>query len=116
VALPLQYFLVRKKENNMDQQSPQQGSAANPQASAATGGSNSILGDLLRTLGVKQGHADEVHQQASGADVNKQIDQAHQYVTDALQHARTQASNNPGLVLGGLSALVIAAGMLRGRR
>ena len=83
-----------------------------------TGGqsSGSLLGDLLRTLGVGQQHADVVHQQAQGADVNKQIDQAHQYVTDALQHARTQAANNPGLVLGGLSALVIAAGMLRGRR
>jgi hypothetical protein len=78
--------------------------------------SGSLIGDLLRTLGVGQQHADVVHQQAQSADVNKQIDQAHQYVTDALQHARTQAANNPGLVLGGLSALVIAAGMLRGRR
>jgi hypothetical protein len=104
----------------VDQTSPQQGSAVTPQAptttTAASQSSGSILGDLLRTLGVKQGHADEVHKQASGTDVNKQIDQAHQYVTDALQHARTQAANNPGLVLGGLSALVIAAGMLRGRR
>ncbi|MGZ4807709.1 MAG: hypothetical protein ACXV7D_00135 [Thermoanaerobaculia bacterium] len=103
----------------MDQQSPQQSTAVTPQSSTTTPsaqGSGSILGDLLRTLGVKQGHADEVHQQVSSADVNKQIDQAHQYVSDALQHARTQAANNPGLVLGGLSALVIAAGMLRGRR
>ena len=70
----------------------------------------------MRTLGVGQSHADEVHKQASGADVNTQIDQAHKYVTDALQQAREQAAKNPGLVLGGLSALVIAAGMLRGRR
>jgi hypothetical protein len=106
----------------MDQSTPRQGSAPAPQSSTPTNtqpagqGSGSVLGDLLRTLGVGQSHADEVHKQASGADVNKQIDQAHQYVTDALNHARTQASNNPGLVLGGLSALVIAAGMLRGRR
>lgn len=106
----------------MDQQTPRQSSAPVPQTSStptnqpAGQGSGSVLGDLLRTLGVGQSHADEVHKQASGADVNKQIDQAHQYVTEALQHARTQAANNPGLVLGGLSALVIAAGMLRGRR
>ena len=102
----------------MDQQMPQQGSAVTPQpqTSPAGQGSGSILGDLMRTLGVGQGHADEVHKQVQGADVNKQIDQTHQYITDALQHARQQAANNPGLVLGGLSALVIAAGMLRGRR
>src|SRR4029078_10905555 len=71
-------------ESPMDQNAPRQASPVIPQTSTTTttvptSGSNSILGDLLRTLGVKQGHADEVHQQASGADVNKQIDQAHQY-------------------------------------
>ena len=108
----------------MAQTSTPQGSAAAPNASGTTTatqpagaqGSGSLIGDLLRTLGVGQAHADEAHQQAQSADVNKQIDQAHQYITDALQHARTQAANNPGMVLGGLSALVIAAGMLRGRR
>jgi hypothetical protein len=107
----------------MDQNSPQQGSAVTTQASSTTGtstpasqGTGSLLHDLMRTLGVGQSHADEVHQQAQGADVHKQIDSAHQYVTDALQHAREQAAKNPGMVLGGLSALVIAAGMLRGRR
>lgn len=73
----------------------------------------SILGDLLKTLGVGQQHIDVVHDQAHGADVNKQLDQAHTYVTDAIAHAREYAQKNPGAVLGGLSALVIAAGMLR---
>ena len=100
----------------MDQNSPQGSTNTTAIAPTATEGTGSILGDLMRTLGVGQSHADEVHKQVSGADVNKQIDQAHQYVTDALQKAREQATKNPGLVLGGLSALVIAAGMLRGRR
>jgi hypothetical protein len=33
-----------------------------------------------------------------------------------LSKARTMARNNGGLVLGGLAALVIGAGLLRGRR
>jgi hypothetical protein len=33
-----------------------------------------------------------------------------------LQNARTMARNNGGMVLGGLAALAIGAGLLRGRR
>ena len=96
----------------MDQNSTQPANAQTPTANAPTSG-GSVFGDLLRTLGVGQNHADEVHRQAQSGDVNQQIDSTHKYVTDALQHAREQATKNPGLVLGGLSALVIAAGMLR---
>ena len=74
---------------------------------------SSILGDLLKTLGVGQQHVDVVHDQTQGGDINKQLDQAHSYVTDAIAHAREYGQKNPGAVLGGLSALVIAAGMLR---
>lgn len=80
---------------------------------SSTPAKSSILGDLLKTLGVGQQHVDVVHDQAHGADVNKQLDQAHSYVTEAIAHAREFGQKNPGTVLGGLSALVIAAGMLR---
>ena len=86
--------------------------ATTPGQAPATAKS-SILGDLLKTLGVGQQHVDVVHEQASGTDMNKQLDQAHSYVTDAIAHAREYGQKNPGAVLGGLSALVIAAGMLR---
>ncbi|GAC1436915.1 MAG: hypothetical protein NVSMB68_08910 [Thermoanaerobaculia bacterium] len=72
-----------------------------------------MIGDLLRTLGVGQTQATEVHNQAQSGNVSQQIDQAHKYVTDALNHARENAQKNPAAVLGGLSALVIAAGMMR---
>lgn len=74
---------------------------------------SSILGDLLKTLGVGQQHVDVIHDQTHAGDVNKQLDQAHSYVTEAIAHAREYGQKNPGAVLGGLSALVIAAGMLR---
>jgi hypothetical protein len=81
--------------------------------SPASGSVGSVIGDLLRTLGVGQSNINEVHNQTQNGNVNTQIDQAHQYITEALNHAREQAQKNPGAVLGGLSALVIAAGMLR---
>lgn len=97
----------------MDQNSPTSGTSAAPSTSAPPASTGSVIGDLLRTLGIGHAQATEVHQQAQNADVHTQIDQAHKYVTDALSHAREQAQKNPTAVLGGLAALVIAAGMLR---
>ncbi|HVT02824.1 MAG TPA: hypothetical protein VHL58_05550 [Thermoanaerobaculia bacterium] len=97
----------------MDQQQPIS-PLQEPASQTNTTGQHSILGDLLKTLGVGQPHIDAVHQSASGADVNKQLDHVHAYVTEAIAHAREQAQKNPGAVLGGLSALVIAAGLLKG--
>ena len=93
----------------MDQQQPTQ---SVPETTAVPA-QHSLLGDLLKTLGVGQPHIDAVHQSAQGADVNTQLDKAHAYVTEAISHAREQAQKNPGAVLGGISALVIAAGLLR---
>ena len=96
----------------MDQQQPRPGQ----QPSSTPSGSDSqrsILGDLLNTLGVGQQHIDVVHQSAQNADVNQQLDKAHSYVTDVINQARQHAQKNPAAVLGGLSALVIAAGMLK---
>ena len=87
--------------------------ASTPASTSTSASTGSVIGDLLRTLGVGQTHATEVHNQAQNGNVNQQIDRAHQYVTEALQHAREQAQKNPAAVLGGLSALIIAAGMLR---
>jgi hypothetical protein len=85
----------------------------NPNASSTPAPKGSVIGDLLRTLGVGQTHVNEVHNQTQSGDVNQQITQAHSYITDALNHARENAQKNPAAVLGGLSALVIAAGMMR---
>ena len=98
----------------MDQSSSAPTGANSPTSSSPpSASSGSVIGDLLRTLGVGQTHVDEVHKQTQNGNVSQQIDQAHQYITDALNHAREQAQKNPAAVLGGLSALVIAAGMLR---
>lgn len=98
----------------MDQSSSTPAGTNSPASSTpASSSSGSMIGDLLRTLGVGQTHVDEVHKQTQNGNVNQQIDQAHKYVTDAFNHAREQAQKNPGAVLGGISALVIAAGMMR---
>lgn len=98
----------------MDQQQPTQPGSMQPASQPTASGQHSIIGDMLKALGVGQPHIDAVHESASGADVNKQLDHAHAYVTEAIAHAREQAQKNPGAVLGGLSALVIAAGLLKG--
>ena len=82
-------------------------------STSAPQGQTSILGDLLKTLGVGQQHIDDVHKATQGGNVNQQIDQAHSYLSDTIAHAREYAAKNPSAVLGGLSALVIAAGMMR---
>jgi hypothetical protein len=94
----------------MDPNSPSTGNTPDIPASTSTG---SVIGDLLRTLGVGQSHVNDVHEQTQNGNLHTQIDQARTYITDALNHAREQAAKNPAAVLGGLSALVIAAGMLR---
>ncbi|MEO8034041.1 MAG: hypothetical protein ABI837_06370 [Acidobacteriota bacterium] len=97
----------------MDQNSPTPGTPVSPSTPATSSSTGSVIGDLLRTLGVGHAQATEVHEQAQSGNVHTQIDQAHKYITEALNHAREQAQKNPAAVLGGLSALVIAAGMLR---
>jgi hypothetical protein len=96
----------------MEQQARTDQAASTPTA-ADTEPSHSILGDLLKTLGLGQDHVDNVNEAAHKGDVNQKLDQAHAYVTDAINHAREYARKNPAAVLGGLSALVIAAGMMR---
>ena len=108
---PVCCFVTGREENKMEQQRTDQ--RADQFTPSATDTQRSVLGDVLQTLGVGQQHIDTVHQAAQSGDLNQKIDQTHQYVTDAINHARQYAQANPAAVLGGLSALVIAAGMMR---
>ena len=59
------------------------------------------LGGILSSLGIDQSKMGSLGNSMKNMDLSK---------------ARTLARNNGGLVLGGLAALAIGAGMLRGRR
>ncbi|MEO8217449.1 MAG: hypothetical protein ABI718_10255 [Acidobacteriota bacterium] len=105
---------MEQRQDSTGQNSPQETStstSSTQQTDSSSG--HSIIGDLLKTLGVGDHHVTAVHDATQSADINKQIDQTHSYITEAINHAREQAKKNPGIVLGGLSALVIAAGMMR---
>ncbi|MEO8379777.1 MAG: hypothetical protein ABI779_08955 [Acidobacteriota bacterium] len=64
----------------------------------------SILGGILGKLGMDQSKIDSMGGSLKNMDVRGQIDKA-----------RGMAQKNPGLVLGGLAALVIGAGLMRKR-
>lgn len=59
------------------------------------------LGNILGSLGIDQSKIGALGNSLKNMDLTK---------------ARTVAQNNGGMVLGGLAALVIGAGLLRGRR
>jgi hypothetical protein len=79
---------------------PYQPQDAVPQTGASTSGLNGIL----RRVGIDQSRIDSIGSSLSGMDVRGQIDKA-----------RGVAQKNPGMVLGGLAALVIGAGLMRRR-
>ena len=115
-SLPTKGIIMEQRQDSTTPVTSQPSSAqtSTSQASSpATGSGHSIIGDLLKTLGVGENHVTAVHDATQSGDINKQIDQTHSYITEAINHAREQAQKNPGAVLGGLSALVIAAGMMR---
>jgi hypothetical protein len=62
------------------------------------------LGGMLSKLGIDQSKIDAIGGNLRNADVRGQIDKV-----------RTKAAANPGMVLGGLAALVIGAGLMRKR-
>jgi hypothetical protein len=62
------------------------------------------LGGMLSKLGIDQSKIDAIGGNLRNADVRGQINKV-----------RTKAAANPGMVLGGLAALVIGAGLLRKR-
>jgi hypothetical protein len=59
------------------------------------------LGNILNSLGIDRSKIGALGSSMKNVDLSK---------------ARTMARNNGGLVLGGLAALAIGAGLLRGRR
>jgi hypothetical protein len=88
------------KMNPTSQFHPYQPSDAIPQ----TGGSTSGLGGILSRLGIDQSKIGALGNSLNSVDVR-----------GGLNKARGVARNNPGMVLGGLAALVIGAGLMRKR-
>ena len=80
---------------------PYQPQDAVPQTGATK---TSGLGSILKGMGIDQSRIDSLGNSISGLDVRGQIDRA-----------RGVAQKNPSLVLGGLAALAIGAGLMRGR-
>jgi len=79
--------------NPTSQFHPYQPQTATPQTEKLEQASTTGLGGLMKNLGL------------GGGSVN-----------DIVGRARTAARANPSMVLGGLAALAIGAGLMRGRR
>lgn len=75
-----------------------------PQEAIPQTGSNTGLGGLLSRFGLDQSKIDALGGKLRNTNVS-----------GGLNQARTMARNNPGMVLGGLAALVIGAGLMRKR-
>jgi hypothetical protein len=73
-----------------------------------TGGSSSGLGGILSKLGIDQSKIG-----AWGDSLNNSLNNVN--VRGGIDKARGVARNNPGMVLGGLAALAIGAGLMRKR-
>lgn len=67
-------------------------------------GSTSGLGGILNKLGIDQSKIGALGSRLNGTSVR-----------GGLNNVRGMAQKNPGLVLGGLAALVIGAGLMRKR-
>ena len=75
-----------------------------PDAVPQTGKTKSSLSGMLERFGIDQNRIDSVSSSISNMDVRGQ-----------LSKARGVAQKNPGMVLGGLAALAIGAGLMRRR-
>ncbi|HEV7241500.1 MAG TPA: hypothetical protein VGQ36_19870 [Thermoanaerobaculia bacterium] len=87
--------------NPTSQFHPYQPERSTPQADRF---SRSGLGGILGKLGIDRSKIDAMTGNLKNVDVRGQ-----------LGKARSMAQKNPGMVLGGLAALVIGAGLLRKR-
>ena len=87
--------------NPTSQFHPYQPERSTPQADRLSRGG---LGGILGKLGIDQSKIDAVSGNLKNMDVRGQ-----------LGKARASAQNHPGMVLGGLAALVIGAGLMRKR-
>ena len=86
--------------NPTSQFHPYQPQDATPQ----TGGTRGGLGGILERLGIDQSKIGAIGGNLRNVDLR-----------GGLNKARASAQKNPGLVLGGLAALVIGAGLMRKR-
>ncbi len=74
-----------------------------PDATPSTGRGNG-LGDILRKVGLNSDSLGSIGDSMKNIDVRQSVDKAREYVR-----------KNPALVLGGLAAAVIGAGLMRRR-
>ncbi len=86
--------------NPTSQFHPYQPQDAIPASERSTGG----LGGILSKLGIDQSKIGSLGNSLNNVDVR-----------GGLEKARGVARSNPGMVLGGLAALVIGAGLMRKR-
>jgi hypothetical protein len=90
--------------NPNNQFHPYQPMNETPAIERSQGGLNGMLGGVLGKLGSTGGLGSVLGKLGSSGSMN-----------DSLGKAREYARAKPGVVLGGLAALVIGAGLLRGR-
>jgi hypothetical protein len=90
--------------NPTSQFHPYQPQDAVPQADHVSGSTQTGLGGILSKLGIDQSKIGALGGNLKNMDMRGQ-----------LNNARGMAQKNPGLVLGGLAALAIGAGLLRKR-
>ncbi len=87
--------------------------SSGPQSSeGSTQGQHGGLVEILEKIGVNPAQLESVRNSLKDMNIEESLDKARTYVNDSLTKARTFAKKNPGAVIGGLSALVIAAGLL----
>ncbi len=92
------------KMNPTSQFHPYQPEESIPQTGVRAGG----LGGILSRLGLDQSKIDALGGKVSNMDVRGGLN-------SSLSKARGAARSNPGMVLGGLAALAIGAGLMRKR-
>lgn len=74
--------------------------------------SGSGLAEVLEKIGVSQSQVQLVRDSFKDMNVEESLEKARTYINDSLTKARDYAKKNPAVVVGALSGLVIAAGLL----
>ncbi len=94
--------------NPTSQFHPYQPETSTPQTDNIGTGSTSGLGGILSKLGIDQSKIGALGSKLNGTNVRGGLN-------NGLNSVRGMAQKNPGLVLGGLAALAIGAGLMRKR-
>jgi hypothetical protein len=96
--------LMVDNTNPTSQFHPYQPQDATPQTGSNTGALSGGLNSILSKVGLNSGSLSGLGNSLNGVNMRGGIDKM-----------RASANKNPGMVLGGLAALVIGAGMMRKR-